>query len=76
MAAAHFAAAIVTASMLMVVHPVTAQQSGAVQALIDKGKVTYAENCSHCHGPGLLNAGTITPTCAGFRTTRPAFSIR
>lgn len=73
MAAAHFAAAIVTASMLMVVHPVTAQQSGAVQALIDKGKVTYAENCSHCHGPGLLNAGTITPDLRRFPDDKARF---
>src|SRR4051794_39810859 len=28
---------------------------------LEQGKRTYAEKCSHCHGPGMLNAGTITP---------------
>src|SRR5262245_7366753 len=28
-----------------------------VQAQIDHGKATYAEKCSHCHGPGMMNSG-------------------
>ncbi|SDJ49428.1 Cytochrome c, mono-and diheme variants [Bradyrhizobium sp. Rc2d] len=32
-----------------------------LQAQIDHGKSTYAEKCSHCHGPNLMNSGTITP---------------
>jgi mono/diheme cytochrome c family protein len=73
-AAAQFAAAIVTATVLIMVHPATAQQNGnADQALIDKGKATYAEHCSHCHGPGLLNAGTITPDLRRFPGDRTRF---
>jgi mono/diheme cytochrome c family protein len=73
-AAAQFAAAIVTATVLIMVHPATAQQNGnADQALIDKGNATYAEHCSHCHGPGLLNAGTITPDLRRFPDDRTRF---
>src|SRR3954452_25551539 len=32
-----------------------------VQAQIDHGKSTYASKCSHCHGPNMMNSGTITP---------------
>ncbi|WP_314957788.1 cytochrome c [Bradyrhizobium cosmicum] len=32
-----------------------------LQAQIDHGKSTYASKCSPCHGPNLMNAGTITP---------------
>ncbi|TFV38089.1 cytochrome c [Bradyrhizobium frederickii] len=32
-----------------------------LQAQIDHGKSTYASKCSHCHGPNLMNSGTITP---------------
>jgi mono/diheme cytochrome c family protein len=35
-------------------------------ALIDKGKATYAERCSHCHGFGMVNAGTIAPNLRKF----------
>lgn len=33
----------------------------SMQAQIDHGKSTYASKCSHCHGPNLMNSGTITP---------------
>ena len=33
----------------------------SMQAQIDHGKSTYAAKCSHCHGPNLMNSGTITP---------------
>ncbi|MEO6779545.1 MAG: cytochrome c [Bradyrhizobium sp.] len=60
--------------MLIVVHPATAQQNGnADQALIDKGKATYAENCSHCHGLGMLNAGTVTPDLRRFPDDKARF---
>ena len=32
-----------------------------MHAQIDHGKSSYAEKCSHCHGPNLMNSGTITP---------------
>ncbi|KYK42983.1 MULTISPECIES: cytochrome c [Bradyrhizobium] len=33
----------------------------SMQAQIDHGKSTYASKCSHCHGPNLMNSGTVTP---------------
>jgi mono/diheme cytochrome c family protein len=61
----------------------TASPSGATQqnaggdrqALIDQGKATYAENCSHCHGPGMVNAGTITPDLRRFPGDKARFFI-
>ena len=42
------------------------QQAQVDPALIDQGKVTYAEKCSHCHGFGMVNAGTIAPDLRKF----------
>ena len=49
------------------------EQNGDAQAQIDHGKATYAERCSHCHGPGMMNSGTITPDLRGFPDDRPRF---
>jgi mono/diheme cytochrome c family protein len=69
-AAAIFAAAAMTA----VAQTTTSQEAAnADQALIDQGKTTYAEKCSHCHGPGLLNPGTITPDLRRFPDDRERF---
>lgn len=43
------------------------------QAQIDQGKITYAEKCSHCHGPGMMNAGTITPDLRRFPDDKARF---
>ena len=69
-AAAIFAAAAITAAA-----QTTASQeaANADQALIDQGKTTYAEKCSHCHGPGMLNPGTITPDLRRFPDDRERF---
>ncbi|MGB8402147.1 c-type cytochrome [Bradyrhizobium sp.] len=59
--AAHFAAVAVMA-IAQTTTPSAAQQPGAGDpAQIDQGKVTYAQKCSHCHGPNMVNSGTITP---------------
>jgi cytochrome c55X len=42
-------------------------------AQIDLGKATYAEKCSHCHGPGMLNPGTITPDLRKFPDDKERF---
>jgi mono/diheme cytochrome c family protein len=47
--------------------------ASADQAQIDQGKTTYAEKCSHCHGPGMLNAGTITPDLRKFPDDKERF---
>jgi cytochrome c55X len=72
-AAAQIAAAIVTTTLLSLV-PATAQQTvNANQTLVENGKATYAEHCSHCHGPGLLNAGTVTPDLRKFPDDKARF---
>ncbi|MBR0714996.1 cytochrome c [Bradyrhizobium liaoningense] len=44
-----------------------------VQAQIDHGKTTYAEKCSHCHGPNMMNSGTITPDLRAFPDDKTRF---
>ena len=72
-AAAAFAAVVLTAIALT--RPVAAQQSssGGDQAQIDVGRKTYAQKCSHCHGPNMVNAGTITPDLRAFPDDRMRF---
>jgi mono/diheme cytochrome c family protein len=71
--AAMFAAVATTAIALTM--PVAAQQanSGDDQAQVDLGKRTYAQNCSHCHGPNMVNPGTITPDLRTFPDDRTRF---
>ncbi len=72
MAAACFAAAFAAATLLT--QPAAAQQSAdADPARIDEGKATYAEKCSHCHGFGMVNAGTITPDLRRFSGDKERF---
>jgi len=51
----------------------THNADGDQQAQIDHGKMTYAEKCSHCHGPGMMNAGTITPDLRRFPDDKTRF---
>jgi mono/diheme cytochrome c family protein len=44
-----------------------------MQAQIDHGKSTYASKCSHCHGPNLMNSGTITPDLRAFPDDKTRF---
>jgi cytochrome c55X len=51
--------------------PVKADQAASEQAkpdpaTIDLGKTIFAEHCSHCHGPNMVNSGTITPDLRRF----------
>jgi len=61
-------AAVAVAAMAWMAMPATAQQQAAVsdQALIGPGKTTYAQKCSHCHGPNMVTAGTVAPDLRGF----------
>jgi mono/diheme cytochrome c family protein len=47
--------------------------SGIDQAQIDQGKVTFAQKCSHCHGPDMVTGGTIAPDLRGFPDDRARF---
>ena len=72
-AAAHFAAVAMTAPALTT-HPAGAQQNAeADQAQIDQGKATFAQSCSHCHGPNMVNAGTIAPDLRKFPDDKERF---
>ena len=51
----------------------TQQNAGGDQAQIGLGKTAYAEKCSHCHGPGMMNAGTITPDLRKFPDDKERF---
>jgi mono/diheme cytochrome c family protein len=73
-AAAIFAAGWMTAGAQTTTSPVASQEgASADQAQADEGKKTYAEKCSHCHGPGMLNAGTITPDLRKFPDDKERF---
>jgi len=72
--AAYFAVVAIVTSVLAATHPATAQQNaGGDPAQIDQGKATYAEKCSHCHGPNMINAGTITPDLRKFPDDKQRF---
>jgi mono/diheme cytochrome c family protein len=49
------------------------EATGVDQTQIDLGKTAYAEKCSHCHGPGMLNPGTITPDLRRFPDDKERF---
>ena len=43
------------------------------EALINQGKITFAQRCSHCHGFNMVNAGTIAPDLRRFPEDRDRF---
>jgi mono/diheme cytochrome c family protein len=65
--------AVALASIADMTIPAAAQQPDSDQAQVDLGKRTYAQNCSHCHGPNMVNAGTITPDLRAFPDDRTRF---
>jgi mono/diheme cytochrome c family protein len=71
--AAPFAAVAILAAALAAAEPAWAQDAGKDQANIVLGKQTYAENCSHCHGPNMVNAGTVTPDLRRFSGDKERF---
>ena len=62
---AAFAAVVLATVMTM---PGAAQQQSAAvdQALIGPGRTSYAQKCSHCHGPNTVTAGTVAPDLRAF----------
>ncbi len=72
--AACFAAVIMTVIAEIATQRSNAQQiTDTDQAKIDQGKAIYAERCSHCHGPGMMNPGTITPDLRRFPDDKDRF---
>jgi mono/diheme cytochrome c family protein len=73
---AAFYAAVVAASIADMTIPVAAQQpsgGGGDPAQVDLGRKIYAQKCSHCHGPNMVNAGTVTPDLRAFPDDRTRF---
>jgi mono/diheme cytochrome c family protein len=73
-AAAYLAAATMSASAPTTTPAATPQQNASGdEAQIDRGKVTFAQKCSHCHGFNMVNAGSITPDLRRFPDDRERF---
>jgi mono/diheme cytochrome c family protein len=67
-------AVLVATAMTAAAQTTTSQEAtGVDQAQIDLGKAAYTEKCSHCHGPGMLNPGTITPDLRKFPDDKERF---
>ena len=79
--AAAFAALAIPAMAFSTAQPATAQQAASEPtktepanadlakvdlAKVDLGKAVFAEKCSHCHGPNMVNSGTVTPDLRRF----------
>jgi len=72
--AATFAAVVVLAAASMpTARAADELNDSSVQAQIDHGQATYAQKCSHCHGPNLMNSGTVTPDLRTFPDDKPRF---
>jgi mono/diheme cytochrome c family protein len=52
---------------------VASQVASQLASQVDHGKTTYAQKCSHCHGPNMVNSGTITPDLRAFPDDRTRF---
>ncbi|WP_407160629.1 c-type cytochrome [Bradyrhizobium sp. STM 3557] len=63
-----------SAAMAAAIAQQAQQQGGETdQAKIDQGKQTFAQKCSHCHGPNMVNSGTVTPDLRRFPNDEPRF---
>ncbi|SFP53034.1 Cytochrome c, mono-and diheme variants [Bradyrhizobium sp. Ghvi] len=65
--------AVLTVALAATVRAADDSNGNPVQAQIDHGKSTYAERCSHCHGPNMMNSGTITPDLRTFPDDKTRF---
>ena len=72
-AAMYFAAAMTVSAQTATPAATTSQNADADQAQIDQGKGIYAHNCSHCHGPNMVNGGTVAPDLRAFPNDRNRF---
>ena len=67
------AVAVLTVALAATVRAADDSNGNPVQMQIDQGKSTYAAKCSHCHGPNMVNSGTITPDLRAFPDDRMRF---
>ncbi len=71
--AASFAAVVAISAVLSAAAFAQQQDGTAAHSPIDLGKTTFAQKCSHCHGPNMVNSGTITPDLRRFPDDQPRF---
>jgi mono/diheme cytochrome c family protein len=67
------AVAVLTVALAATVRATDDGNGNPAQMQIDQGKSTYAEKCSHCHGPNMMNSGTITPDLRTFPDDKMRF---
>ncbi|MCP3388125.1 cytochrome c [Bradyrhizobium sp. CCGB12] len=67
------AVAVLTVALAATVRAADDATGNSMQAQIDHGKSTYASKCSHCHGPNMMNSGTITPDLRAFPDDKTRF---
>jgi mono/diheme cytochrome c family protein len=72
-AAAAYVAAAMTVNAQTAPAAAPERHAGVDQAQVDQGKVVFAQKCSHCHGPNMVNAGTIAPDLRRFPDDRERF---
>ncbi|WP_456621038.1 MULTISPECIES: c-type cytochrome [unclassified Bradyrhizobium] len=72
-AAVFAAVAALTVALAATVRAADDSNANPVQVQIDHGKSTYASKCSHCHGPNMMNSGTITPDLRAFPDDKTRF---
>jgi mono/diheme cytochrome c family protein len=72
-AAMYFAAAMAVNAQTATPAATPSRNAGADQAQIDQGKGIYAHNCSHCHGPNMVNGGTVAPDLRAFPHDKDRF---
>ena len=71
--AATFAAVAVVAAVSSTAAFAQQQDGSDEHGPVDLGKMTFAQKCSHCHGPNMVNSGTITPDLRRFPDDQPRF---
>ncbi|MBB4369753.1 mono/diheme cytochrome c family protein [Bradyrhizobium sp. cir1] len=62
-----------TVALMATVRAADDATGNPLEAQIDHGKSTYASKCSHCHGPNMMNSGTITPDLRAFPDDKTRF---
>ncbi|WP_315771598.1 MULTISPECIES: cytochrome c [unclassified Bradyrhizobium] len=71
--AAAFAAVMATLAVPSTTALAQQQDGSAAHSQVDLGKTTFAQKCSHCHGPNMVNSGTVTPDLRRFPDDQPRF---
>jgi cytochrome c55X len=67
------AVTVLSVALAATVRAADEENGSPVEVQIDHGKSTYASKCSHCHGPNMMNSGTITPDLRSFPDDKMRF---